>query len=57
MAPLSARCASACREAARAERQRFLDEPFALQKIQLDRAMALLRDRAYWRTSPLLEVI
>ena len=29
-----------------------LDAPFALQQIQLDRAMALLRALAYWRTSP-----
>jgi hypothetical protein len=32
---------------------RFLDEPFALQKSQLTHALALVRDLAYWRTSPL----
>ena len=40
-----------------AEFPRFLDAPYALEKNRIDRAMARLRDRAYGRTAPLLEVI
>jgi hypothetical protein len=32
---------------------RFLDEPFVLQKSQITHAFAIVRDLAYWRTSPL----
>jgi hypothetical protein len=38
-----------------AEFPRFLDEPYALEKNRIDRAMALWRDRAYGRPSSLPE--